>query len=69
MTPWGHDGGYRLELYGRTLSGDDQRVLRALADQLAVAVERSQLAREAAEAEALAQIDAVRTALLARRVA
>ena len=52
------------ELYGRALSSDDQRVLRALADQLAVAIDRSQLGREAAEAEALAQIDAARTALL-----
>ena len=56
--------GYALELYGRSLSGDDQRVLRALSDQLAVAIDRSQLGREAAEAEALAQIDAARTALL-----
>ena len=39
-------------------------MLRALADQLAVAIERSRLGREAAEAEALANIDAVRTALL-----
>ncbi len=53
-----------LELFGRQLSGDDQRVLRALADQLAVAIDRSQLGREAAEAEALAQVDAARTALL-----
>ncbi|MEY2554780.1 MAG: two-component system, OmpR family, sensor histidine kinase KdpD, partial [Ilumatobacteraceae bacterium] len=60
----GSEGRYRLELYGRALSGDDQRVLRALADQLAVAVERSQLTREAAEAEALAKIDTMRTALL-----
>ncbi|MEP7114311.1 MAG: DUF4118 domain-containing protein, partial [Ilumatobacteraceae bacterium] len=60
----GSDSGYRLELYGRLLTGDDQRVLRALADQLAVAIERSHLGREAADAEALAQIDAVRTALL-----
>ena len=60
----GPESRYRLELYGRTLTGDDQRVLRALADQLAVAIERSQLGREAAEAEALAQVDAVRTALL-----
>lgn len=39
-------------------------MLRALADRLAVAIDRSQLGREAAEAEALAQIDAARTALL-----
>jgi two-component system sensor histidine kinase KdpD len=62
--PMGTDGGYALELYGRPLTGDDQRVLRALADQLAVAIERSQLGREAAEAEALAHVDAMRTALL-----
>jgi two-component system sensor histidine kinase KdpD len=58
------EGGYRLELYGRVLSGDDQRVLRALADQLAAAIERSELGREAAEAEALAEVDVLRTALL-----
>ena len=57
-------GAYLLELHGRALSDDDLRVLRALADQLAVAIDRSQLGREAAEAEALAQIDAARTALL-----
>jgi two-component system sensor histidine kinase KdpD len=62
--PMGTEGGYELELYGRALTGDDQRVLRALADQLAVAIERSQLGREAAEAEALAHVDAMRTALL-----
>src|SRR3954453_8787975 len=58
------EAGHRLELYGRPLSTDDQRVVRALADQLAIAIERSELGRDAAEAEALAQIDAVRTALL-----
>jgi two-component system sensor histidine kinase KdpD len=62
--PVGAEGGYRLELYGRPLTSDDQRVVRALADQLAVAIERSHLGHEAAEAEALAQIDAMRTALL-----
>jgi two-component system, OmpR family, sensor histidine kinase KdpD len=57
-------GGRTLELYGRELSGDDERVLRALADQLAVAIETSHLGKEAAEAEELAEIDALRTALL-----
>jgi two-component system, OmpR family, sensor histidine kinase KdpD len=57
-------GAYELELYGRPLSNDDLRVLRALVDQLAVAIDRSKLGREAAEAEALAHIDAARTALL-----
>lgn len=58
------DGGYRLELIGRPLTGDDQRVLRALADQLAAAIEQAELGKEAAEAEALAEVDALRTALL-----
>ena len=62
--PLASESGYRLELYRPSLTGDDQRVLRALADQLAVAIERSHLGREAAEAEALANIDAMRTALL-----
>jgi two-component system sensor histidine kinase KdpD len=58
------DGRYDLELYGGPLTGDDERVLRALADQLAVAIERSELGREAAEAEELTEVDALRTALL-----
>ena len=58
------DGEHTLELYGRSLSPDDQRLLRALADQLAVAIENQILESEAAEAAALADIDAVRTALL-----
>ncbi len=64
-----HGAGYVLELHGPPLSGDDQRVLRAMTDQLAVAIDRSQLGREAAEAETLAEIDSARTALLPRRVA
>ena len=60
----GRDRGHRLELYGRTLTGDDERVVRALADQLAVAIERSRLARDAADAAMLAEVDVVRTALL-----
>ena len=60
----GPTGAYGLELYGRPLSNDDLRVLRALIDQLAVAIDRSHLGREAAEVEALAQIDSARTALL-----
>ena len=53
-----------LQVFGRTLSLDDHRLLRALADQLAVAIDNRRLAAEAAEASALADIDAVRTALL-----
>ena len=54
----------RCSVFGRTLSIDDQRLLRVLADQLAVAVDNRRLVAEAAEAAALAEIDAVRTALL-----
>jgi two-component system sensor histidine kinase KdpD len=55
---------HRLELFGGRTTADDQRVLRVLADQLAVALETERLARDAAEAAALAEVDAVRTALL-----
>ncbi|MET0911087.1 MAG: DUF4118 domain-containing protein, partial [Ilumatobacteraceae bacterium] len=58
------DGRQTLALFGRTLSPDDQRLLRALADQLAVAIDNQTLAAEADEAAALADIDAVRTAML-----
>jgi two-component system sensor histidine kinase KdpD len=53
-----------LQVFGRTLSIDDHRLLRVLADQLAVAVDNRRLMAEAAEAATLADIDAVRTALL-----
>jgi len=53
-----------LEVFGRPLSNDDQELLGVLADQLAVALQKSRMATEAAEADALAQIDAVRTGLL-----
>jgi two-component system sensor histidine kinase KdpD len=53
-----------LQLYGRSLSADDQRVLRAIADQVVVALERRHLTKDAADAAALADIDVVRTALL-----
>ena len=53
-----------LELYGRSLSAVDDRLLQALVDQLALAIENQELTSEAAEAAALADIDAVRTAML-----
>ena len=53
-----------LQVFGRALSIDDHRLLRVLADQLAVAVDNRRLVAEAAEAATLAEIDAVRTALL-----
>ena len=53
-----------LTLYGGTLSPDDERLLRALADQLSLAIDNQALAAEANEAAALADVDAVRTAML-----
>ncbi|MDQ1422819.1 MAG: two-component system, OmpR family, sensor histidine kinase KdpD [Acidimicrobiaceae bacterium] len=53
-----------LVVHGRPFSGDDDRVLRALTDQLSTALEARRLTLDAAEADTLADIDAVRTALL-----
>jgi two-component system sensor histidine kinase KdpD len=53
-----------LQLFGRALSIDDLRLLRVLADQLSVAVENRRLMAEASEAATLADIDAIRTAML-----
>jgi len=55
---------HRLELYGQNSFGDDRRLLRVLADQVAVAVDARALHAEAKEATMLADIDALRTALL-----
>lgn len=61
----GDDGRARLlVLAGRRLSNDDRRVLATLADQLVVAADTERLEREAATAERLGEVDAVRTALL-----
>ena len=46
------------------MSADEQRVLRVLADQLSVAIDTRRLTEEAAEAARLAEVDAVRTAML-----
>ncbi|HEY4606949.1 MAG TPA: ATP-binding protein [Acidimicrobiia bacterium] len=46
------------------LTGDDRRVLRAFAVQIANALEREELEREAESAEAMAETDRLRTALL-----
>ena len=54
----------RLELGGRSLTTDDRRVVNTLADQLAIAMDTQALASEAAQAAALSEVDAVRTALL-----
>ena len=54
-----------LALRGRALPASDQRVLTAFAAQAAVALDRSRLALQAAEAAPLAAADKMRTALLA----
>jgi two-component system sensor histidine kinase KdpD len=54
----------KLEVFGGQLSADDHQLLMLLADQLAVAIDKRRLAAESAEADKLADIDAVRTALL-----
>ncbi len=56
--------GVVLALRGRELTADDRRVLVAFGAQLAGALERSQLTREAASASALAKANELRTALL-----
>lgn len=53
-----------LALSGGSLTGDDRRVLRAFAAQMAHAIEREKLEREAAAVEAMAETDRLRTALL-----
>lgn len=71
--PAAPDGGTAVPLDDRgdsvlvligTLTGDDLPVLRAFTDQLAVAAESRQLRADAAAMDAVAQADALRTALL-----
>ena len=57
-------GGAQLVHTGPPLNAEDQRVLQVFAAQLAGAVERRQLRAEAAGAEALAEADQLRTAIL-----
>ncbi len=59
------DGRFELWLTGPTLSGRDRRVLTTVATQAAGVVQRHRLEAEAAEAEAIAQADELRRALLA----
>jgi two-component system sensor histidine kinase KdpD len=54
-----------LELSGRRLSAGERRVLVAFAEQVAVALQQSRLAAQAAEAERLAAMNSMRAALLA----
>ena len=53
-----------LALSGGNLTGDDRRVLRAFAAQMAQALERERLETEAAALTALTETDRLRTALL-----
>ena len=53
-----------LQVFGRALSPDDQRLLQVLADQIAMVVDNRRLADEASEVSALADVDAVRIAML-----
>ncbi|MGB3708713.1 ATP-binding protein [Gordonia sp. (in: high G+C Gram-positive bacteria)] len=57
-------GEYELLLRGPEVNAADQRVLAAVASQVAAAVERDRLAAEAAEADELARTDELRRALL-----
>ncbi|MBL8670143.1 MAG: sensor histidine kinase KdpD [Alphaproteobacteria bacterium] len=56
--------GVRPKDDGRALRSEELRMLDALLDQAAVALERADLVAEAAEAEAIAQTERLRTALL-----
>lgn len=58
-------GGLRLVAAGPKLFGEDRRLLASLAETAARAWEGGQLAEQAAEARELAEIDKVRSALLA----
>lgn len=53
-----------LQVAGRALDDDDRRVLAAFATSAASAFSAEQLAKQAAEAERLAAVDQLRTALL-----
>ncbi len=53
-----------LELYGADLEASAQRILDVIIAQLGAAIEHSDLAETAREADALAEADQVRTALL-----
>jgi len=53
-----------LALSGGSLTGDDRRLLRAFAAQMAQALEREKLETEAAAVEAMVETDRLRTALL-----
>jgi two-component system sensor histidine kinase KdpD len=55
----------RLTLRGRTLAASDRRIIEAFAQQAAVALDHERLTDEAEAARPLAEVDRVKTALLA----
>ena len=55
----------RLTLRGHALAASDRRIIEAFAQQAAVALDHERLADEAAAARPLAEVDRVKTALLA----
>jgi two-component system sensor histidine kinase KdpD len=55
----------QLVVFGPPLAAADRRILNAFAAQVGVALDTTELARQAASAQALEQTDRVRTALLA----
>jgi two-component system sensor histidine kinase KdpD len=57
--------GLRLAALGRVLPASDRRVLSAFAHQAAAALDRQRLQAQASRARELAEVDKVRTALLA----
>ncbi|QIG52223.1 sensor histidine kinase KdpD [Nordella sp. HKS 07] len=63
-TPRGIVGVIGLRPGARDVSGEDQRVIEALIDQTTVAIERTLLAVDAAKAEAMAESERLRSALL-----
>lgn len=64
ITPRGVVGVIGLRLGAAGLSAEDERVVEALIDQTTVAIERTLLAGDAAKAEAMAESERLRSALL-----
>lgn len=58
------DEGVTLELYGRAIEANDQRLLMAVASQILTVLEHNVLAQKAQEVEPLAAAEKMRTALL-----
>ena len=59
-----NDNGLVLELYGRSIEANDQRLLMAIVSQIQTVLEHNDLVAKAKEIEPLAAADKLRTALL-----